>query len=146
MKKIILITCLLGMLLNQSFAQSIPNPWLHIADSLRGEYLNAKDSIRVDYLIEFCDALESSFGYNTPQFWTKGDSTIKYAGMALEEATRLGYKYGIGRALLKLAWAEGFKGFNDPKKVNQDTVDAQLKRALALGEEIGSDRLRFHPE
>ncbi|HLO83118.1 MAG TPA: histidine kinase [Chitinophagaceae bacterium] len=141
MKKIILIAGLLCIFLNQSFAQSGQKRWDQIVDSVRAGYLNAKDSARVDYLIELCESLEFSFPYNAPQFYTKGDTTVKYASMALEEATRLGYKYGIGRALIKLAWAEGFKGFNDPKRVNNDTVEARLKRALAIGEEIGSDRL-----
>ncbi len=129
------------MILNQSFAQGGQKRWDQIVDSVRAGYLNSKDSVRVDYLIELCESLEYSFGYNTPQFWTKGDTAIKYASMALEEATRLGYKYGIGRALIELSWAEGFKRFNDPQKANVETTQSKLKRALEIGQETGDDRL-----
>jgi hypothetical protein len=82
MKKIILISVLLCMMLIQSFAQTGQERWAQIVDSVRAGYLTSKDSVRVDYLIELCESLENTFAYNSPQFYTKGDTTIKYASMA----------------------------------------------------------------
>ena len=89
--------CIVAM---DSFGQ-VPNG--KPIDSLRNKFPALRDSAKVNCLNDLCDAFVFGYGYNSPGFKTRGDSIIKYANLAYNEAERIGYKYGMGVSLINLA-------------------------------------------
>jgi hypothetical protein len=110
-------------------------------DSLRKVLPTLKGNARVDCLNEISNSHLYAYGYDTDGFNTRSDSMIKYASQAYSEAISLGYKYGMGLSLVRLAEGESMKGYKDPAMVNKDTIKNRLKRAMTIAEEIDSDLL-----
>jgi tetratricopeptide (TPR) repeat protein len=138
MKKSIFILILCGICALQSYSQV---PSTHELDNLRKALPSLKGIARVDCLNEISKSHLYAYVYNTDAFNTRSDSMIKFATQAYNEANSLGYKYGMGLSLVRLAHGESMKGYRDSKMVNKDTVQNRLKRAMNIAEEIDSDLL-----
>lgn len=137
MRKYILLLCFFGLSATHSFGQvSNQRP----IDSLRRLVPTLKDSSKVDRLNDLCMAILFGYGFNEPGFKTRGDSVIKYANLAYQEAGRIGYKYGMAMSLINLVLGQQL-GPSDPKLVNKDAIESNLAKAMAIAEEIQNNFL-----
>jgi tetratricopeptide (TPR) repeat protein len=137
MKKYILLLFFFGLSAPHSFGQV---PSQRPMDSLRNLIPTLRDSAKVNCLNDLCNAITFGYGYNSPGFKTRGDSIIKYATIAYQEAERIGYKYGMGVSLINLTFGQRL-GPTDVKLANKETIQSNLAKALAIAEEIQNNTL-----
>jgi hypothetical protein len=109
-------------------------------DSLRKLIPTLKDTVRVNRLNDLCNAILFGYGFNEPGFSTRGDSIVKYAKMAYQEADRIGYKYGMGMSLVYLSLGQKLPP-NDLKEAYKDSIENNLAKALAIAEEVQNNFL-----
>ncbi|HEX5668164.1 MAG TPA: histidine kinase, partial [Chitinophagaceae bacterium] len=94
-----------------------------------------RDTAKVNRLNDLCNAIVFGYGFNEPGFKTRGDSVIKYANLAYQEADRIGYKYGMAMSLISMVLGQQLSP-SDPKLVNKEAVEGNLAKALAIAEEM----------
>ena len=101
-------------------------------DSLKKALLLANDSAKVDCLNQL--AMEYNYYYAYEDV-TKMDSIYYYASEANKEATKIGYKKGIGFSLVNLSRTELFANKNIP------AAEKYLHEAILIGESINNPDL-----
>jgi tetratricopeptide (TPR) repeat protein len=133
MKKHILIITLVATCFLKVFSQDSANIKLDSLkiDSLKKRLPLLSDTLKVDCLNQISDAYVYIF---PSQFTSQVDSSYHYAIRASEAATTIGYKKGMGFALLSLTRWE-----LSPYKLNIPLAKKHLNDAIAIGEAINNN-------
>ncbi|CAN5215046.1 hypothetical protein BH11BAC5_BH11BAC5_14330 [soil metagenome] len=101
-------------------------------DSLKKALPSLKDNAKVDCLNQI--AMEYNYSYSYEDV-TKMDSIYYYGSEANKEATKLGYKKGIGFSLVNLSRTELFANKNIP------AAEKNIRESILIGESINNPDL-----